>query len=146
MDFFHALESRKGMTVSELMVSLCILCILAAVAIPFYMTYIQQARVISLILPRLSMIESNISIFYHFNNRLPGSKDLEVIIKDIDTDSLDIVLNSGAIVMTIKAPVPESNLNILDGKVLIASPVIGRSRIESWRLAGELADRLQIDR
>lgn len=139
------LAGRQGMTVAELMVSLCVICVLSALAIPFYINYLQQGRVISLILPRLNMIESNISIFYHLNNRLPRGEDINELLKDLDTDSLEIVISNGSIVMTIKAPDPASKLNILDNKVLVASPVVASSRIVSWHLAGELADRLKID-
>ena len=37
-----------------------------------------------------------------------------------------------------------SKLHLLDGKMLIASPVISKSTISSWHLNGELADRLMI--
>ena len=132
------------MSVTELIVAICILAILAAVAIPSYITYVQQARVVSLIIPRLHAIETSIGLFFSVHEKLPSSSDAEEILKDCNTENLDVVLASGTIVMTIKAVERGSKLHILDGKVLIASPVISKSKITSWHLDGELADRLMI--
>jgi prepilin-type N-terminal cleavage/methylation domain-containing protein len=142
--FFRLVINPHGMSVMELMVAICITAILAAVAIPSYITYVQQARVISLILPRLYLIETNISLFYARNNKLPGSPEVAEILKDIDTEKLDIALANGSIAMTIKAKARGSKLHILDGKVLVASPALARDRIIGWHLSGELADRLKI--
>ena len=133
------------MSVTELMVAICIIAILAAVAIPSYISYVQQARVVSLIIPRLHLIETNISYFYSINNKLPGSADVVEILKNIDSENLDIALTNGTINMVITAKEQESKLHILDGKILIASPVITKDKIVAWHLAGELADRLKIN-
>ena len=132
------------MSVTELMVAICILGILAAVAIPSYISYVQQSRVVSLIIPRLHLIETNISLFYSTNNRLPGNSDIADILKNIDTEYCEITLANGSIVMKIKASERSAKLHILDGKVLLASPVISKHKIVSWHLTGELADRLKI--
>ena len=133
------------MSVTELMVGLCITAILAAVAIPSYICYIQQARVVAMIIPRLHLIETTISLFYSESSRLPGNDDVGYILKDIETKFCDVVLANGTIAMTINAPDRSSKLHILDGKVLVASPVITREKIVSWHLSGELADRLRIN-
>ena len=78
------------------------------------------------------------------NNRLPGNTDIADILQDIDTEYCEISLTNGSIVMTIHAPDNSSRLNILDNKVLIASPVVTKYKIVSWHLSGELADRLGI--
>ena len=137
--------NQRGMSVTELMVAICIVAILASVAIPSYISYVQQARVIALIIPRLHLVETSISFFYSLNHKLPGSDDSEEILKDIDTENLDITLTNGAVAMTINAPQNGSKLAILNGKVLLASPVITRDKIVSWHLAGELAERLRIN-
>jgi prepilin-type N-terminal cleavage/methylation domain-containing protein len=143
--FFRPLpDNQLGMSVTELMVAICIIAILAAVAIPSYISYIQQARVVSLIIPRLHLIETNISHFYSMNNKLPGSFDIKEILKDIDSENLGIVLTNGTIAMTIKAG-KGSKLSILDGNTLVASPVLTKDKIVSWHLTGELADRLKIN-
>jgi type IV pilus assembly protein PilA len=133
------------MSVTELMVAICIIAIIAAVAIPSYISYVQQARVVSLIIPRLHLIETNISHFYSMNNKLPRSSDAKEILININSENLDIVLTNGTINMTITAKEKGSKLHILDGKILIASPVITKDKIVSWHLAGELADRLKIN-
>ena len=141
---FNLSGNQQGMSVTELMVAVCILGILAAVAIPSYISYVQQSRVVSLIIPRLHLIETNISLFYSTNNRLPGNIDIADILKTIDTEYCEITLANGSIVMKIKASDRSSKLHILDGKVLLASPVIAKHKIISWHLTGELADRLKI--
>jgi len=137
--------NQHGMTVTELMVAVCILGILAAVAIPSYINYVQQSRVISLIIPRLHLIETNISLFYSMNNRLPGNADAVELLKDIDTEYCEIAISSGSIAMKINAPDSSSKLHILHEKVLLASPVITKYKIVTWHLSGELADRLKIN-
>ena len=137
--------NQHGMTVTELMVAVCILGILAAVAIPSYINYVQQSRVISLIIPRLHLIETNISLFYSMNNRLPGNTDAVELLKDIDTEYCEIAISSGSITMKINAPDSSSKLHILHEKVLLASPVITKYKIVTWHLSGELADRLKIN-
>ena len=132
------------MSVTELMVAICIIAILATVAIPSYINYVQQARVVSLIIPRLHAIQSSIGLFYSMHEKLPSSNDALEVLKDCNTSNLDVVLASGTIKMTIKAE-KGSKLRILDNKVLIASPVISASKITAWHLAGELADRLKIN-
>ena len=141
---FHLSGNQHGMSVTELMVAICILGILAAVAIPSYISYVQQSRVVSLIIPRLHLIESNIGLFYSMNHRLPGNIHIVDILKDIDTEHCEITLANGSIVMKIKAADRSSKLHILDGKILLASPVITKHKIVSWHLTGELADRLKI--
>jgi type IV pilus assembly protein PilA len=133
------------MSVTELMVAVCIIAILAAVAIPSYITYVQQARVVSLIIPRLHTIETNIGLFFSLNEKLPSSSDLDEIIKDVNTENLDVALASGTIIITFNAPQWGHKLHILNDKVLIASPVISKSKITAWHLDGELADRLKIN-
>jgi len=132
------------MSVTELMVTICIVGILAAVAIPFYITYVQQSRVVSIIIPRLHLVESNISLFYAMHNRFPGNTDTADILQDIDTNQCRVTITNGSIAMTIHAPESSSKLHILDNKVLIAAPVVTKTKIVSWHLSGELADRLQI--
>lgn len=137
--------NQHGMSVTELMVAICIVAILAAVAIPSYISYMQQARVVSLIMPRLHLIETSISHFYIMNNRLPGSGNVVEIMRHIPPDNLDIVLTNGTIAMTVRAADKGTKLHILDGKILVASPVMTKEKIVGWHLSGELADRLKIN-
>jgi len=133
------------MSVTELMVAICIVAILAAVAIPSYISYAQQARIISFVMPRLFLIETNISLFYSANSKLPGNTDIAEILSDIDLENLDIRLADGTVTMIIKAEDEESMLHILHGKILLASPVLTKDKIVAWHLGGELAERLKIN-
>ena len=143
-NLFHLPASQQGMSVTELMVAICIAAILAAVAIPSYISYVQQARVISILIPRLHLVETNISHYYSMNKELPVGSDAAEILANVDSENLDIALNNGTVTMTIKAKDKGSKLHILDEKVLVASPVFTKDKIIGWHLAGELADRLKI--
>jgi hypothetical protein len=101
--------------------------------------------VISLIIPRLHLIETNISLFYSMNNRLPGNADAAELLKEIDTEYCEIAITNGSIAMKINAPESNSKIHILHDTVLLASPVITKYKIVSWHLSGELADRLKIN-
>ena len=142
--FFSLSGNQSGMSVTELMVALCIVAIIIR-AIPSYISYVQQARVVSLIMPRLHLIESNISYFYSMQKKLPGGSDVAEILTNIDTENLDIALTNGTIAMTIRAAAKGAKLHILDGKMLVASPVVTQDKIVGWHLTGELADRLKIN-
>ncbi|MDF1577633.1 MAG: prepilin-type N-terminal cleavage/methylation domain-containing protein [Desulfobulbales bacterium] len=137
-------RQNQGMTVIELMISICIIGVVASFAVPAYIYSVQQGRIVALVLPRLHIIESRISLFYTLYDRLPSGEDVKEVLEDIDTENLDISLVSGVVVMKIVADDPASKLDIVDGKILIASPVIGKNGVVSWHLAGELADRLRI--
>ena len=137
--------NNLGMSVTELMVAICIVGILASVAIPFYINYVQQARVVSIIIPRLHQIETNISLFYSMYDRLPESKDIAEVLKDVETEYCNISISSGTVRMEITAQDAYSKLHILNGKVLLAAPVITKAKIASWHLSGELAERLKIN-
>jgi len=133
------------MSVTELMVALCITAILAAVAIPSYISYVQQARVVAIIIPRLHLIETNISLYYSMFNRLPGSVDLADILTQTNSENLEIELTNGTVTLTVRAREQGSKLHILDGDILVASPVLTKAKIVGWHLSGELADRLKIN-
>lgn len=135
----------QGMSVTELIVSICILSVVASAAVPCYISSVQQGRVVALILPRLHMIEANVSLFYVLKGRLPSSDDINEVLDDLDTENLDIAISAGVVTLTIRASDKTSKLNILDRKILLASPVLSGKGIVAWHLAGELADRLQIN-
>jgi hypothetical protein len=74
-----------------------------------------------------------------------GNDDAVDLLKDIDTEYCEIAITNGSITMKINAPDSSSKLQILHGKVLLASPVITKYKIVTWHLSGELADRLKIN-
>ena len=128
----------------ELVISLCVMAVVAAVFIPAYLTYVQQGRVLALILPRLQQLETNIAIFYYLESRLPNAADLSELMKGIDSENLEVELVSGVVNLTVVAPESSSRLHVLNGTNMIASPVVGAGSIATWHLDGELADRLGI--
>lgn len=132
------------MSVVELMISICIIALILTFGVPFYISAMQQGRVVSLIIPRLHMLETRITIFYVFNGRLPSRADLAEVLAEYAAENLDIDIAAGSITLTIRAPDKTAKLHILDGKILLAYPVIGPNGVVAWHLDGELADRLQI--
>lgn len=140
------LLSERGMSSIELVICVCVMAVVAAIFIPGYITYTQQSRVLALVLPRLQLLESNITIVYITEHRLPSASDLPALMEGIDHESLNIKLTNGVICLTVNAPDSDAPIHILDGETLLASPVIGSANITSWHLSGELADRLGISR
>lgn len=128
----------------ELVICICVMAVVAAVFIPGYITYTQQSRVLALVLPRLQQLESNITLMYLTQHRLPSSADLPELMAGISHENLDINLQGGVITMTVNAPDRAAPIHILDGTTLLASPVLGANSISAWHLSGELADRLGI--
>lgn len=139
------LGSERGMSSIELVVCICVMAVVAAVFIPGYITYTQQSRVLALVLPRLQQLESNIAIYYAMKSRLPSSADLPELMRGIDHEDLEVQLSTGVITLTVQAPDTDSKIHILDGAVMVASPVIGSAAITTWHLDGELAERLGIN-
>jgi len=132
------------MSAIELVICLSVMLVAVAILIPGYITCTQQSRVMALVLPRLQQLESNITIIYITQNRLPSINDLPELMTGINHENLDIKLSNGVICLTVNAPDSASPVHILDGTTLVASPVIGAANISSWHLTGELADRLGI--
>lgn len=138
------LGSARGMSAIELVICICVMAVVAAIFVPGYITYTQQSRVLALVLPRLQQLESNITLLYMTQHRLPSAADLPGLMAGISQENLDIDLVGGVITMTVNAPDGDSPVHILHGTTLVASPVIGPASISTWHLNGELADRLGI--
>ena len=137
------LKKEEGFTLIELMIVVAIIGILAAVAIPAYMTYIQKSRLTALVFPGMHAIETNMGLQYATGGTMTGmAVDMTTLAEDADTyyfvPSL-VTSGSGGLGITI---VGHTKLEKLNGLTFRAIPTYGEGKIGSWRLSGPLADQL----
>ena len=141
---FRPFANSRGFNLIELMVVVAIVGILASVAIPLYMGYIQKSRFRALVYPGLHVIETNIGLYYSLNNTLPDVSMLPLIWAEANTDYFHVDLPGGGFVITIDSPEPSSKLSKLDGLSMTLTPDAENYKIASWKLSGALADQLGI--
>ena len=141
-------ENReKGFTLIELMIVVAIIGILAAVAIPAYMTYIQKARITALVYPGLHSIQTNLGLYYATNNRFPSSTDTNAIMMDdANTDFFTTDFGANSLTITINGRTVDSRLSKLHGLVLTARPDTVDGKIKEWVLSGNLALKLGLQK
>ena len=84
------LKKQEGFTLIELMIVVAIIGILAAVAIPAYMTYIQKSRLTALVFPGMHAIETNMGLQYATGDTLGITNiGMTVLAQDADTQYFD---------------------------------------------------------
>lgn len=142
---FSAFANSNGFNLVELMVVVAIVGILASVAVPLYMGYIQKSRFKALVYPGLHIIETNIGLYYAMNNTLPDASLLPAIMAEADTTYFNVGLPGGALVITIDSPVSDSKLSRLHGLSMAMIPNASNNKIGSWELTGALANKLGIN-
>ena len=137
-------KNEKGFTLIELMIVVAIIGILAAVAIPAYMTYIQKSRVTALVFPGLHSIQTNLGLFYATNQRFPTTAATTTVLQeDADTTYFTPVFTTSSLKITISDPSGASGkLGKLNTYALYAAPQTDGGKIERWVLSGNLAERL----
>ena len=152
------MKKQEGFTLIELMIVVAIIGILAAVAIPAYMTYIQKSRLTALVFPGMHAIETNIGLQVATSGTMAWPNMIAMkttIFADADTTYYhpDIygfgglpaaISASGGLEIIIVADdgSTDGKLAKLAGKTLYAIPNFSDGKIGKWRLDGSLADEL----
>ena len=142
---FRLLANSRGFNLIELMVVVAIVGILASVAIPLYMGYIQKSRFRALVYPGLHVIETNIGLYYSMNNTMPDTSMLSSIWANANTDYFHVSLPGGGFVVTVDSPEPKSKLSRLNGLSMTLTPNAENYKIVSWKISGPLAVQLGIE-
>ena len=135
-------NSEKGFTLIELMIVVAIIGILAAVAIPAYMTYIQKSKLTSLVFPGLHSIQTNVGLYYATQNSMPGGAvAMAVMAEDADLSYFDATFEgTDDVKITIKAGGgPGGKLKNLENGVIRSSPTYLDGIISEWTVDGTLA-------
>jgi len=141
------LKKEEGFTLIELMIVVAIIGILAAVAIPAYMTYIQKSRLTALVFPGMHAIETNMGLHYATSSTMTGLSSvvtMQTLSEDADTKYFSPSFyggSSGGLTIVITDP-GDGKLAKLDGKTIHAIPTYADGKIGSWRLDGSLASEL----
>ena len=135
-------NKEKGFTLIELMIVVAIIGILAAVAIPAYMTYIQKSRLTALVFPGVHSIETNIGLIYATQSTMPSA--ITDVAGDADTRYFTPSLVGNTLRVVINSPNPTSKLYKLDGQTIEFIPNTSAGKITHWSVTGQLAQNLGI--
>ena len=136
-------NGEKGFTLIELMIVVAIIGILAAVAVPAYMTYIQKSRLTALVMPGLHSIETNIGLQYATQQSIPTA--ISTVVGDADTEYFTpSIMGGNTLRIIIVGGGATGKLSKLDGQTIYAVPNVDAGKITNWTISGTLATNLGI--
>ncbi len=136
--------NSRGFNIVELMIVVAIVSILVTVAVPVYMSYIQNSRVRALVYPGLHIIETNMGLYYATNGHLPPASFMTALWQEADTTYFHAEILGNTLKITIDSPSSRPKLSRLHDMPMYLVPNTSGLKISTWTLSGTLANRLGV--